>query len=216
MTYASRITQRSGSYSGKGMLTSELIIGFVLVGIRIVGDFETVTVPTATGNNVVTRGKVLHPAGTYGPFPVAVGLVLTFFLLSFLAAGGGTRAKFAVIFGGTVILALGVKSLGTNANPGPILKVANTIGKIGTISELAPTGTEASNANANTGSAATTSTSSTSPTSTSPTAASTAENLQQRITGIYDHIINAGTDISNALGVPKGLSPAGIAKFFGI
>jgi hypothetical protein len=128
------ITQRSGSYSGKGMLTAELLVGFGIVLIRIIGDF---TVDTTTGK---AKSNVLHNSSVYGPFPIAVGLIGVFFVLSFLAASGGKKAKFAVVFGGLVVTALGVKSIGE------IDKIAKTIGNIGTYKVPAPSGKEGSGA----------------------------------------------------------------------
>ena len=47
-------------YSGKGMLTGLLLIGFVIILIRIVADVEV------SGDGSV-KGNVLHPSGEYGP-----------------------------------------------------------------------------------------------------------------------------------------------------
>lgn len=99
----SLVTHRSGSYSAKGMLTAELLAGVVIVVLRAVADYE----PQADGT---LKGKIGHPSGQYGPLPVLAGLIVTFFLLSFLAASGGTKAKLAVIFGGVVIASLALKS----------------------------------------------------------------------------------------------------------
>jgi hypothetical protein len=81
------------------MLTAELIIGVLIVGLRAVADYE----PQADGT---LKGKVGHPAGQYGPLPILAGLIVSFFLLSFLAASGGTKGKLAVIFGGIIDLGL--------------------------------------------------------------------------------------------------------------
>lgn len=93
-----------GRYTAKGILTAELIIGAGIVAIRAIGDYE----PQADGT---LKGKVGHPQGQYGPLPVLAGLIVTFFLLSFLAARGGTKGKVAVIAGGLIVLVLGMKSL---------------------------------------------------------------------------------------------------------
>jgi hypothetical protein len=127
---AQKITQRSGSYTGKGMLTAELLVGFLIVLIRIVADFDS-----STG-----KGNVLHPQGQYGPMPITAALILTFFMLSLLAMGGGTRAKIAVIFGATVVIALGLNSVTE------FQTVSSTIGNIGQITVPAPSGTEGSGA----------------------------------------------------------------------
>jgi hypothetical protein len=130
---ARAVTQRSGTYSGKGMLTAELLVGFLIVLIRVVADYEV-------QENGTVKGKVLHPNGQYGPLPILVGLIGTFFVLSFIAASGGNKAKLAVVFGGTAVLALAVKSTAE------IDTVASTIGNIGSIVVPGPDGTESSGA----------------------------------------------------------------------
>ena len=112
-----RVTERRG-YSGKRMLTAELLVGFLIVAVRAVGDYEV----QADGT---IKGKIGHPKGQYGPLPILAGLIVTFFLLSFLAAAGGTRARLAVIAGGVIDLALLMKS-GTE-----FAKVSSTFGKLG-------------------------------------------------------------------------------------
>ena len=125
---ASAVTQRSGTYSGKGMLAAELVVGFALIAIRLVGDFTVQEDGTVKQN-------VLQPAKHYGPIAVLAGLLGSFFILSFVAAGGGTRAKLAVIFGGIIILSLGVNTLPE------IEKISSTFGNIGTIKVPPPSGT---------------------------------------------------------------------------
>ncbi len=127
---ANTITQRS-SYSGKGLLTAELLAGFLLVGIRIVADFEV-----QGGGGM--KGNVGHPQGQYGPLPILAGLIGSFFLLSFLAAAGGTKAKTAVILGGIIITTLGVNTLGE------ISKIATSLGTIGTVTVPPPSGSMSS------------------------------------------------------------------------
>ena len=124
---AAKVTQRD--YSGKGMLAGLLLIGFAIILVRIVADFEV------SGDGSV-KGNVLHPSGEYGPLTIAVGLIASFFFLSFLAIGGGTRAKIAVILGGCIVLSLGVKSLPE------ITKVGSVIGTIGTVVVPPASGTE--------------------------------------------------------------------------
>lgn len=108
----------AGSYSASKMLTAELAFGFLIVAVRAVADYE----PQADGT---LQGKIGHPKGQLGPLPILAGLIITFFLLSFLAASGGTKAKLAVIFGGTIDLALLMKS------SAEFEKVAKTFGTFG-------------------------------------------------------------------------------------
>jgi hypothetical protein len=96
---AKAVTQREGRYSARGMLTAELVAGVLIVAVRAVADYE----PQADGT---LKGKVGHPKGQYGPLPVLAGLIVSFFLLSFLAASGGMKAKLAVIAGGILDLGL--------------------------------------------------------------------------------------------------------------
>jgi hypothetical protein len=127
-----RVTER-GPYSAKGMLTAELLAGGLLVLIRVVADFEVQTDGTV-------QGKVLHPKGQYGPMPILAGLIGSFFVLSFLAASGGTKAKVAVLFGGVIVLTLGMNSVNE------IKTVSGTIGNIGSISVPGASGSEGSGA----------------------------------------------------------------------
>jgi hypothetical protein len=126
---AAKVTHRSGDYSGKGMLTGIFLIGLAIILVRIVADFEV------SGDGSV-KGNVLHPAGEYGPLTIAVGLIASFFLLSFLAIGGGIRAKIAVILGGCIVLTLGVKSYPE------LVKVGSVIGTVGTVVVPPASGTE--------------------------------------------------------------------------
>ena len=126
---ASSVTRRSGSYSGKGMLTAELLVGFAILAIRLVGD------ATVSDDGTTVKANVLHPQGQFGPIPIALGLLGTFFILSFVVMKGGTAAKLAVIMGGCIILTLGVKSYPE------IVKVGATFGSIGHITTPTPSGT---------------------------------------------------------------------------
>jgi hypothetical protein len=101
---AEAVTVRGGGlYSGRRMLTAELVVGILIVAVRAVADYE----PQADGT---IKGKIGHPKGQYGPLPILAGLIMTFFVLSFLAASGGTKAKLAVIFGGVIDLTLLMRS----------------------------------------------------------------------------------------------------------
>lgn len=112
---AANVTERKGGYSGKRMLTAELIVAFLIVAVRAVADYE----PQADGT---IKGKIAHPKGQYGPLPILAGLIMTFFVLSFLAASGGTKARLAVIAGGIIDIALLMKSADE------FKKVADTFG----------------------------------------------------------------------------------------
>lgn len=115
-------------YRGNGMLAALLLIGIALVAIRLVADFEV-------QEDGSVKGKVLHPQGQFGPIAVLAGLLATFFVLSFVAMGGGLRAKLAVIMGGAIVLTLGVRTLSE------IEKVGATFGSIGQISVPQAAGT---------------------------------------------------------------------------
>jgi len=87
------------------LLAAELITGFVIVCIRALGDYEL----TDSGTS---RGTLNTPQnGGYGPFTVLAGLIGSFFALSFLAAGGGKRAKWATAFGALIVMVLTMKSM---------------------------------------------------------------------------------------------------------
>jgi hypothetical protein len=83
------------------------------VAIRALGDYQL----TDEGTQ---RGTLNAPEnGGYGPFTVLAGLIASFFLLSFLAAGGGRKAKIAVAAGALIDIVLLMKStdeVGTVAN----------------------------------------------------------------------------------------------------
>ena len=152
---ASTVTQRSGSYSGRGLLTTELLAGFVIVLIRVVADFQV----QSDGS---VSGKVLHPQGQYGPLPILAGLIGSFFFLSFVVMKGGTAAKLAVITGGAIVLTLAMKTV---MDP-EVAATLGTIGKVGSIVVPPASGTEetgavvtpapASSGSTNTGGAAAT------------------------------------------------------------
>ena len=111
------VTQR-GRYTAKHMLTAELIVGVLIVAVRAVADYE----PQADGT---IKGKVGHPKGQYGPLPILAGLIVSFFLLSFLAASGGLKGKLAVIAGAIIDLGL----LYNSATE--FTKVSDTFGHLG-------------------------------------------------------------------------------------
>lgn len=125
---ARAVTTRSGTYSGKGTLAGLLLAGFVIVAIRLVADAEV------SDDGTTVKANVMHPQGELGPVPILAALIATFFVLSFVAIGGGLRAKLAVIMGGAIVLTLGVRSLDE------IKQVGTTFGKIGKIVAPAPSG----------------------------------------------------------------------------
>jgi hypothetical protein len=91
-------------YNPTKMLTAELLVAGVIVGIRVVAHYEI------QGDGTV-KGKITPPAGEYGPFTVITGLIGVFFMLSFLASAGGTKGKIAVVAGGMIDIVLAMKSL---------------------------------------------------------------------------------------------------------
>jgi len=124
---AGTVTKHGGPV--KAALAAELVTGFVILGIRVAGDFEVQSDGTVAG-------KVLHPSGQYGPLPVAVGLLGSFFILSLAAAGGGVRARVAAVFGALIIIMLGMNSA-TEINA-----LSSTLGSIGKVAVPAASGAE--------------------------------------------------------------------------
>lgn len=95
----------TGSGPAGGLLAAELMIGAAIVLVRALGDYQL----TDEGTQ---RGTLNTPAnGGYGPFTVLAGLIASFFGLSFLAAGGGKRAKAATAFGALIVIVLMIKSM---------------------------------------------------------------------------------------------------------
>jgi hypothetical protein len=87
------------------MLAAELLVGGVIVGIRVLGDYQVTEEGTV-------KGTLNTPAnGGYGPFTVLTGLIGSFFILSFLAVSGGTKAKVAVVIGALIDIVLLLKSM---------------------------------------------------------------------------------------------------------
>src|SRR5208337_2342880 len=68
---ASAVTQRSGTYSGKGMLAALLLVGFVIVAVRLVADAEV------ADDGTTVKAHVLHPQGELGPIPILAALIAT-------------------------------------------------------------------------------------------------------------------------------------------
>ncbi len=99
-----RAVTRRNAVGAKHVLTTELIVGLIIVLIRVVADYE----PQSDGT---VKGKIGHPKGQYGPLPIAAGLIATFFFLSFFVAKGGRWATTANTFGALVLVVLGMKSI---------------------------------------------------------------------------------------------------------
>ena len=92
------------SYSGRGALEAEFIAGLAIIAIRIVAEYEK------SPQGPQYKGTVIPPQGQLGPLSIFAALLGSFLFLSLIAAGGGLRAKLAVIMGGAIVLTLGMKS----------------------------------------------------------------------------------------------------------
>src|ERR1700691_3206233 len=83
----------SAGTGGQHALMAEFLLFCGIVGLRAVADF----VPGNQGEDTegTTKGTTTPPTGHLGPLPVlAAGFVL-FFVLSFMAARGGTSGRVA-------------------------------------------------------------------------------------------------------------------------
>jgi hypothetical protein len=89
---------------GDAVLTAEFLLCLGVVAVRVVGDYEI-------NDNGAQKGTLNTPAnGGWGPLTVLTGLLGSFFLLGFLASGGGGRAKIANLAGGLLTVVLIIKS----------------------------------------------------------------------------------------------------------
>jgi hypothetical protein len=101
----------AGTSAGKGgqhALMAEFLLFCGIVGLRAVADF----VPGNQGQDTegTTKGTITPATGQLGPLPVlAAGFVL-FFVLSFMAARGGTSARVAAAAGLIVDVVLLMRS----------------------------------------------------------------------------------------------------------
>jgi hypothetical protein len=82
---------------------AEFIVFCTIVAMRAIADY----VPSAGGT---AKGTMTPPKGQLGPLPILAGGIVTFFVLSFLAARGGTTAKIAAAAGLIMDLALLLRS----------------------------------------------------------------------------------------------------------
>jgi hypothetical protein len=188
--FAAVVTQRKGTYTGRGALTGILLIGYTIVLIRIVADYEVQEDGTA-------RGNILHPQGQLGPLPIAVSLTTSFFLLSLLAVGGGTRAKLAVILGASIVIVLAMKSMDE------INTVASTFGNISKITVPAASGAEGSGAASTSPASGSSGSSGTSPGSSSGSSAwtPTLNSLSAAQRAFSNLVSNFGTDFIESFNI---------------
>lgn len=103
---ATAVTVRKG---GQHALMAEFLLFCGIVALRAAADY----VPASQGNpdEGTAKGTITPRSGQLGPLPIlAAGFVL-FFVLSFLAARGGTWARIAAVSGMIVDTALLLKSL---------------------------------------------------------------------------------------------------------
>jgi len=96
-------TRAGIAHGGQHALMAEFILFCVIVGMRAIADY----VPSEGGTK---KGTMTPPAGQLGPLPILAGGMVTFFVLSFLAARGGAAAKVAAAGGLIMDLALLLRS----------------------------------------------------------------------------------------------------------
>jgi hypothetical protein len=116
---AARGTYRTGrraatfaTQRGKGgqhALMAEFLLFAGIVGLRAVADY----VPAGQGDasEGTGKGSITPREGQLGPLPVLAAGFVVFFVLSFLAARGGTWARVAAVSGLIIDTALLMKSL---------------------------------------------------------------------------------------------------------
>ena len=97
---ARAVTVRKG---GQHALMAEFLLFVGIVGMRAVADY----VPRDEGTS---KGEIQPTTGQLGPLPILAAGFVFFFILSFLAARGGTWARLAAIFGLIVDVALLLRS----------------------------------------------------------------------------------------------------------
>jgi hypothetical protein len=99
-------TQRKG---GQHALMAEFLLFAGIVALRAIADY----VPSGQGTTSEGTGKgsITPREGQLGPLPVLAAGFVVFFVLSFLAARGGTWARVAAVSGLIIDTALLMKSL---------------------------------------------------------------------------------------------------------
>jgi hypothetical protein len=88
---------------GAGLMAA-FMFAVAIVALRALADY----VPKDSGTSAGTEQP---PSGQLGPLGILAGLIGTFFILSFLAAGGGARAKAAGVAGLIIDVVLLLNSL---------------------------------------------------------------------------------------------------------
>jgi hypothetical protein len=106
---AEGIAKRGIARGGQHALMAEFLLFAGIVGLRAVADY----VPAEQGQPTegTSKGAITPRTGQLGPLPVLAAGFVVFFVLSFLAARGGTWAKIAAAFGLVIDVALLMKSL---------------------------------------------------------------------------------------------------------
>jgi hypothetical protein len=104
---ATLTTQRSKG--GQHALMAEFLLFAGIVALRAIADY----VPSGQGtaSEGTGKGSITPREGQLGPLPVLAAGFVVFFVLSFLAARGGTWARVAAVSGLIIDTALLMKSL---------------------------------------------------------------------------------------------------------
>lgn len=98
-----RIAHRGIAHGGQHALMAEFLLFCGVVGLRAVADY----VPEDQG---AAKGEITPGAGQLGPLPILAAGFVFFFLMSFMAARGGTWAKVAAAAGLILDVALLLRS----------------------------------------------------------------------------------------------------------
>jgi len=103
---ARAVTVRKG---GQHALMAEFLVFLGIVSMRAIADY----VPGSQGEATegTTKGTVTPASGQLGPLPILAAGFVIFFILSFLAARGGTWARVAGLAGLIIDTALLMKSI---------------------------------------------------------------------------------------------------------
>jgi hypothetical protein len=101
---AGRVTK-----GGQHALMAEFLVFLGIVSMRAIADY----VPGSQGEATegTTKGTVTPASGQLGPLPILAAGFVIFFILSFLAARGGTWARVASLAGLIIDTALLMKSI---------------------------------------------------------------------------------------------------------